>query len=185
MMFAISVYLATLPMLICLAAGTNLLRARIAAMPGGQAGSEKWPPAKAPFSLGRLQMAWWTAITLASFVVLAVSRHQWHGVLNLQTVLVLAIAAATMAGSSWVERGDGGSQAAGGFLADILYDDGGLCLHRVQLLLWSLVLGLSFIWTVVTDASMPAFDFYKLAVLAISGCTYVGFKTQETPMKTA
>jgi hypothetical protein len=175
--FTIAVFLAAMLVLVCLAAGTNVLRSA-AGSPRAHGASRK-----SPFSLGRLQMAWWLLIILAAFLALAMARHQVGGVMNRPTAMILAIAAATLFGAFWVERvtvpphrrPDGSN-----FLADVLCDENGLCLHRLQFLVWNAVLGMSFVWTVVTDASMPMFDSYTLAILAISGATFVGFKRHES-----
>jgi hypothetical protein len=99
--------------------------------------------------------------------------------------MVMAIAAATLLAATWMDRitGDRCRPASSHFLADLLCDGEGLCLHRLQLLAWNAVLGMAFVWTVAIDASMPMFDDCTLDVLAVSGATYVGFKGQESTSK--
>ena len=62
------------------------------------------------------------------------------------------------------------------FLKDILSDDGGVSFHRFQIVVWTLVLIFIFIAKVVNDLSMPEFDGTLLALMGISGGTYIGFK---------
>jgi hypothetical protein len=61
MVFALGVFLGALLLLLSLAAGTNVLR-RAAKERSAAQGTPR-----TPLSLGRLQMAWWSGITLASF----------------------------------------------------------------------------------------------------------------------
>jgi hypothetical protein len=69
--------------------------------------------------------------------------------------------------------------ASENFLKDILTDVDGVSLHRFQAFGWTIVLGLCFVAHVVTTAKMPELDVYTLAVLGISGGTYLGFKIPE------
>jgi hypothetical protein len=63
-----------------------------------------------------------------------------------------------------------------GFVNDILSDEGGISFHRFQMLAWTLVLAFIFISKVVDGLVMPDFDTTLLALMGISGGTYVGFK---------
>src|SRR5581483_7889867 len=74
--------------------------------------------------------------------------------------------------------------ASEGFLKDVLTDVNGISLHRVQQLVWTMLLGLIFIYLVITSHKMPDFDNYVLGVLGISGATYLGFKIPEQPNRT-
>jgi hypothetical protein len=63
-----------------------------------------------------------------------------------------------------------------GFIRDILSDDGGVSFHRLQIAGWSVVLILIFIVSVYDVLAMPDFDTTLLALMGISGGTYLGFK---------
>lgn len=67
------------------------------------------------------------------------------------------------------------------FFDDILTDVNGICLHRFQTLAWTFVLGVIFLADVLKNDAMPVFDSTTLAVLGISGGTYLGFKIPEQP----
>ncbi len=69
------------------------------------------------------------------------------------------------------------------FLADILRDDVGVSLHRFQLALWTLILGIVFIVEVLRSLSIPEFNDTLLALMGISAGTYVGFKIPDPPKK--
>jgi hypothetical protein len=65
----------------------------------------------------------------------------------------------------------------GRWLRDVLTDNNGVvALHRFQVLVWTLVLGLVFLTSVARDLSMPEFSATLLALMGISAGTYLGFK---------
>ncbi len=67
-----------------------------------------------------------------------------------------------------------------GFFRDILSDSTGTVgLHRFQIIVWTVVLGIIFLVSVVTELSMPEFSATLLATMGISGGTYLGFKFPE------
>jgi hypothetical protein len=66
-----------------------------------------------------------------------------------------------------------------GFFKDVLSDTEGTSLHRFQVFVWTIVLGIVFVSAVVNQLSMPTFSATLLALMGISGATYVGFKFPE------
>jgi hypothetical protein len=70
----------------------------------------------------------------------------------------------------------GGSK---GFFTDILSDDNGISFHRLQMLVWTLVLGVLFVYGVWARLSMPEFSTTLLALQGITAGTYIGFKIPE------
>lgn len=67
--------------------------------------------------------------------------------------------------------------ASVGWLTDILTDDNGaVALHRLQVILWTFVLGVVFVASVFHVLSMPEFNTTLLALMGISSGTYLGFK---------
>lgn len=65
------------------------------------------------------------------------------------------------------------------FDKDILSDASGISFHRFQMAIWTLVLGVVFIVRVYNALSMPDFPTELLALMGISGGTYLGFKFPE------
>jgi len=65
------------------------------------------------------------------------------------------------------------------FLIDILSDDSGLSFHRFQMFAWTIVLIVIFMFQVYRDLTMPDFDATLLALMGISGGTYLGFKLPQ------
>ena len=66
---------------------------------------------------------------------------------------------------------------------DILSDADGVSFHRFQNAAWTLVLGIIFIAQVYEVLAMPTFGDTLLALMGISGGTYVGMKVSEPPGK--
>jgi len=66
--------------------------------------------------------------------------------------------------------------SSSGFINDILSDDDGVSFHRLQIVGWTVVLILIFIVSVYDVLAMPDFDKTLLALMGISGGTYIGFK---------
>ena len=71
------------------------------------------------------------------------------------------------------------SPSHGSWWRDILSDENGLSFHRFQIVLWTIILGMIFIWTVANSFSMPEFEPTLLLLMGISSGTYLGFKFKE------
>lgn len=71
------------------------------------------------------------------------------------------------------------SPVSEGLFTDLLTDAGGISFHRFQMLAWTIVLGLVFIYGVWERLAMPQFSGTLLALLGISAGTYLGFKVPE------
>ncbi len=70
-------------------------------------------------------------------------------------------------------------QSAKTFFSDLLQDENGYSVYRLQFVLWTLVLGGYFVYAVVTRLTMPTFSDQLLVLLGLSSGTYVSLKTQE------
>lgn len=66
-----------------------------------------------------------------------------------------------------------------GFLNDILSDANGISFHRLQMFVWTLILGLIFVFSVWVRLSMPEFSTTLLALQGLTAGTYLGFKIPE------
>lgn len=67
-----------------------------------------------------------------------------------------------------------------GFWNDILNDqEGGASFHRIQMVVWTLILGNIFVYSVWDTLSMPTFDNTMLALQGLSAGTYLGFKIPD------
>ena len=66
-----------------------------------------------------------------------------------------------------------------GFWLDLVSDGDGVSFHRLQIAVWTVVLGFMFVVSVYNILSMPTFSDTLLGLMGISGGTYVGFKLPE------
>lgn len=67
------------------------------------------------------------------------------------------------------------------FMNDVLSDEEDISLNRLQIFVWTIVLGLIFMAQVWQQLAMPEFSGTVLALMGISGGTYVGFKLPTPP----
>ncbi len=65
------------------------------------------------------------------------------------------------------------------FLIDLLSDNGRVTLHRMQIVVWTIVLGVVFVAKVVRELSMPTFSETLLGLMGLSSITYIALKVPE------
>ncbi|GAA0753443.1 hypothetical protein LRH25_30330 [Ideonella azotifigens] len=148
------------------------------------------PLASRTFSLAKTQMAWWFAIVFASFVFLWLVTGEMP-VISGQALSLMGISSATTLASVGVSadrKADAGN--SGVFFHDLLSDANGLTIHRLQMLVMTVALGLMFLIHVGTRLTMPELDPSILTLMGLSAGTYVGLKLPEaqqgsTPPPTA
>jgi hypothetical protein len=69
------------------------------------------------------------------------------------------------------------AQGLPSFFHDLISDDAGRpALHRYQNVIWTVVLGIFFVYSVAIDLTMPQFSDTLLALMGISAGTYIGVK---------
>jgi hypothetical protein len=157
-----------------------------------------------PYSLGRCQMAFWSMLLTTAFLVLWLITGTYNGILTSQSLILLGISGATALGAVSIDGSKVATAAADAdkaakaavaaglqappapvaphhtrFLDDILTDKNGIALQRLQVLIWTLVLGAISIWSIYRNLSLPAFDETLLTMSGISSGLYVGFKFPE------
>jgi len=66
-----------------------------------------------------------------------------------------------------------------GFLTDIMSDENGISIHRFQMVGWTVILGLVFVFGVWSNLKMPEFSDQLLTLMGISSGTYVALKIPE------
>jgi len=189
----------------------------------------------APFSLGKLQMAFWFSIVLSSYLFIWLITDNYE-LINSGTLVLIGIGAGTALGAVSIDTNKSGRTikniqalqakqadlrqetdlltaslpAAGvdgkiqynkfldgqltsnikklidglkagqdSFLNDILTDENGISFHRLQMVVFTVVLGLVFIYTVWETLTMPDFSATLLTMQGITAGTYLGFKIPE------
>jgi hypothetical protein len=131
------------------------------------------------YSLARVQMAWWFALSIAGFVYIWLVTGQYLDVIGSATFVLLGIAGATAGAARVVDGPKTRTEPLSrGFLADI---GGGerIELHRLQMIAWTIVLGGIYAWNVLTNFTLTDFDANLLALAGVVNGVYVGLKTQE------
>jgi len=159
------------------------------------AGMKKPENARPSFSLGRSQLAFWTVIVISSFiyVFLKCSTAQHFDIPNLNDVnlALLGIAAGTTLVSKTIDNsqrdadGDAIPQQdypSKGFFIDIISDEKGVSIHRLQNVIWTIVVGAIYIGYVANHPQLPdgtIITTQLLALMGISTGAYLGLKINE------
>lgn len=140
----------------------------------------KLPWDQRPFSLAKVQLALWMVIIGASYVLLHLFTGQFNGLLNGTALALLGISTLTTMASAAVENPPPAApQQHVDFITDIVSDSNGANLHRLQMVMWTLVLAVIYLWQMWTDLKLPDFDGETFGLMGISASTYVWFKKKE------
>lgn len=141
------------------------------------------------YSLARVQMLFWFLLITGGYLYISFVAGQWMNVMNGATLALLGISGAATGAALTVDsnrpRDATGAlppppPASGSFLRDIASDgNNNIQLPRVQMIMWTLILGGILIWTVATKLEFPNFDGSLLALAGIVNGVYVALKTQE------
>ncbi|HYF89622.1 hypothetical protein [Azospirillum sp.] len=171
---------------------------------------------RAPYSLARFQLLWWSGIVTASYVAILTITGSMDTITT-GTMALMGIVGGTSVLAAFQDRRPGDDEirrqqhaaayiaaaaanppdratmAASlnevypptqGWLADLLSDASGYNIHRLQLLAWTMVLGITFLYEVTRTLGMPELSANLLALTGISNGTYFGFKMQEQQVAT-
>ncbi|MGL5891900.1 MAG: hypothetical protein ACRC3B_18550, partial [Bacteroidia bacterium] len=133
------------------------------------------------YSLAKVQLAFWTVIIILS------ETYIWciTGVLpdlSASSLILLGLSVGTTALSTAVGYANElkGQTTSGSFWTDIISDSAKVpSLHRVQMVIWTLLIGFYFVRQSWLHFSMPDISDNLLILMGISSGTYVAFKTQE------
>jgi hypothetical protein len=144
---------------------------------------------KKAFSLSRVQLAWWTFITLSAYLFIGLVTGDYSSTITTSVLVLIGVSAGTTAVSVVIDSGDANKAAAQGLSAraaaseglwtDIVSDGEGVSFHRYQMAVWTVVLGIVFWITVYRELAMPVFGDTLLGLMGISAGTYLGVKTTE------
>jgi hypothetical protein len=117
-----------------------------------------------------------------------VTTGNYTGILTSQSLVLLGISGSTALGAVSIDASKSASGTAPAnplrhttFFDDILTDANGPVLQRLQVLTWTLVLGIISVFSIYRSLSLPAFDDTLLAMTGISSGLYIGFKWPEKP----
>ena len=171
---------------------------------------------RAPYSLARFQLLWWSGIVTASYVAILTITGSMDTITT-GTMALMGIVGGTSVLAAFQDRRPGDDETrrqqhaaayrtaaaanppdhatmaaslnqiyppTRGWLTDLLSDAAGYNIHRLQLLAWTMVLGVTFLYEVTRTLGMPELSANLLALTGISNGTYFGFKMQEQQVAT-
>ncbi len=137
-----------------------------------------------PYSLAKVQMAWWTFIILGSFLVIYCVSGEMPDI-STTSLALLGISGGTAAVNGLIRRDPppadattGPWLASRGWLTDILSDAHGLSMNRLQQVVISVLMGYFFVRTVYNSVAMPVWTDNQVLLLAVSSATYLGLEWQ-------
>jgi hypothetical protein len=170
------VALITLGLVVWMAQTSDMLRDRL--LPDQVLLADQRPS----YSLARTQMAFWTVLVVAAFLLIF-SVTDSTPTIPAKVLILLGVSSVTALGAVAIDANPpGGPQPvrpSQGFILDVLSDSQGVSLHRLQMFVWTIVLGVVFLWTTLSTLAMPEFDDTLLALTGIASGTYLGFKIPE------
>ncbi|WP_158995794.1 hypothetical protein [Mucilaginibacter sp. L196] len=150
---------------------------------------------KPAFSLSRTQLAFWTVIISSTFIYVVINFSSGTSIVipNLPPVnlVLLGIAAGTSIVAKVIDNsqkdnaGNSISQQdlpSKGFLTDIISDENGISIHRLQNVIWTAIVGVIYIYYVIINSKIPDGTIINndlLGLMGISAGTYLGLKTTE------
>ncbi|MDX8399073.1 MAG: hypothetical protein R8K20_02345 [Gallionellaceae bacterium] len=137
------------------------------------------PPDERPFSLGRVQMAFWFVLTVGAYTYIWIKTGDISNIIPDSILALAGISAGTTVISAVVDSTASvqmHEKGSGNFFTDILSDGDGISFHRFQMLVWTIVLGAVFLNKVSANLIMPDFDTQLLGLMGVASGTYLGFK---------
>jgi hypothetical protein len=143
-----------------------------------------------PYSLSRCQMLWWLFWIIVSYIFIYMATGAIDTIT--ETVLgLMGIGSATTLGAVLIDANDdfkpGNTRKSISFWQDLLNSkyQKGAGLHRLQLILWTMILTVVFLVSVYSKLSMPQLSPTLLALQGIASGTYLGFKFPENKQGSA
>jgi hypothetical protein len=156
-----------------------------------------------PFSLSKSQLAFWTVIIISTYLyIFIVNPAGVVNVLNTTALELLGISMATSAAAGVTGApaapaartpvpfsprplqaqtpGQPLGQRHRNYIDDILSDNDGTNIHRLQMVLWTLVFGGVFAYLCYQTRKFPDFDQQVFILMGISSGTYVWFRRTES-----
>ena len=152
-----------------------------------------------PYSWSRVQLAWWSVIILSCFITIIIMRGT-APTLDISTVILLGISAATTATAKAIDISDAEKYErirhqddfGKNFFLDILSDSTGVSVHRFQTVVFNCVFGIwfinAFLHNLLNNAELnsiiPPVANNNLILLGVSSATYAALKVTENQTAT-
>lgn len=169
---------------IVIAGGAVLLGRRTSLLREPTTGLDVPPGHTPPYSLSRTQHAFWIVLVLLSYVLVYMITSNLDSLSGSSLVLIVISSGTAVAG----QLISNGSEAAAamtragskGFVHDLIYDNDGVSLTRMQIVVWTITLGVIFANQVYVNLKMPEFSATLLTLMGISSGTYLTGKANTT-----
>jgi hypothetical protein len=142
---------------------------------------------RATYSLAKCQLAWWTLIIFCSVGYIFSITGELPTITS-QALILLGISMGTTAAASIINT-SGGTQKINVhksfWFIDLLWDNNAISIHRFQMVIWTIFLGVYFLVRVRENLSIPELGSDLLTLMGISSGAYIGLKIPEdkTPPK--
>lgn len=170
------------PLLVAGALGLALMAAGLIGLGWDTGLLRDTPPAAAtapaPFSLARVQFAWWLFLVIGGYLYVWLVTGQFIGVVTTGVLALMGISGVSGLAAQVIDPTPN-PNASQGFLRDIMSENNTFVLQRVQMAAWTLILGVIFLWTTLTSFSFPNFDPNLLVLAGIVNGVYLGFKFKQ------
>lgn len=150
---------------------------------------------KPAFSLSRTQLAFWTVIISSTFIYVVIYASSGSSIVIPEippvNLILIGIAAGTTVIGKVIDNSQkdnaGGTISqqdwpSSGFLTDIISDENGISIHRLQNVIWTAIVGVIYIYYVIINSKIPDGTIINndlLGLMGISAGTYLGLKTTE------
>ena len=108
------------------------------------------PTAPAPFSLARVQFAWWLFLVIGGYLYVWLVTGQFIGVVTAGVLALMGISGASGLAAQVIDPTPN-TNPSQGFLRDIMSESGTFVLQRVQMAAWTVILGVIFLWTTLDE----------------------------------
>jgi hypothetical protein len=128
-----------------------------------------------PFSLARVQFAWWLFLGIGGFLYVWLVTGQYIGVVTAGVLTLMGISGVSGLAAQKIDP-EPNPEPSEGFFRDIMSEGKTFVLQRVQMAAWTFILGVIFLWTALTSFSFPNFDPNLLVLAGIVNGVYLGFK---------
>lgn len=148
-----------------------------------RSGAAELAPNRRQYSLSLFQMSFWFFLVIAAYVFMWLITDELDTITD-SVLALIGIGAATAIGSALIDQNKSTAvplpaTPSRGFITDVISDASGVSLHRFQMFVWTLVLGVIFCASVYKNLEMPQFSATLLGLMGISSGTYLGFKVPE------
>ncbi len=147
---------------------------------------------KAPYSLGRSQLTLWTIIIIGSYIFLYLENGYVPPHLDEVNLILLSISIGTTVVAQVIDGTQTGPRhqdtPSQGFITDILSDEKGISIHRLQQVIWTIIVAVIYIKFVAANTRLPdetVITTQLLELMGISAGAYVGLKATENMKQAA